>query len=314
MNTFCTIITADYIPFARVLFHSLEKQQPGCLLHIFIAGEHSASLPENIIPVTAAEIARNPLFRSVEKKYAHTSADLFRWSMKPILIGYLLDKGYDKVIYVDPDIYFVGDFGFILELLGSHAVVLTPHWADLDITLNEDSVLSILRNGIFNAGFIGVSQKGQEHMKWWAGMCHFKMEKREDLGVYVDQRYLDLLQVQFENVHVLENQGCNLAAWNIQSCKRALKDGRLLINGKFEPVFIHFTGDTIINIVNRNDALLKDYLDEYYRLLADNGMDLLQKPETIASLKYESVHYKLRHRLKIQTRLKRFFYRLAEKL
>ena len=91
-------------------------------------------------------------------------------------------------------------------------------------------------------------------------------------------------------------------------------NGRLLINREFEPVFIHFTKDTIANILNRNDALLKPYLDEYIQLLSENGFNLLKNQENLSPGRYSSGVYKLKHSLRLRTRLKRFLYKLAEKL
>ncbi|MGQ0737756.1 MAG: hypothetical protein ACT4OJ_01735 [Bacteroidota bacterium] len=314
MITICTIITADYLPVARVLCASIQKNNPGTGLHVLVIGEHNFSSEQYFTLISLNQLREAEFYKEIEKKYAHTNPDVFRWALKPVLVGYLLQQGYEKVIFADPDLYFVNKFDFLFDLLDSYAVLLTPHWADLDIISSEDSVMSVLRNGLFNAGFVAASQKGLPAIHWWAGMCHYKTEKRSDLGIYDDQKYLDMLPVQFENVHILKHQGCNLASWNIQTCKREMVEGKLLINRQFEPVFIHFAKDTIINILNRNDVLLRPYLDEYISALAENGFNLLKNLDNFSPGKYDTVTYRLKHKLRLRTRLKRFLFKLAEKI
>ncbi len=41
-------------------------------------------------------------------------------------------------------------------------------------------------------------------MNWWAGMCHYKTEDRKELGLFVDQKYLDILPVQFEILYLIK--------------------------------------------------------------------------------------------------------------
>ena len=314
MQAFCTITTADHFPLARALYTSLQQHAPGTELYVLVIDKHSFESEENLRIIQPAELAATELFRNIENKYAHTQADRFRWALKPVLIGYLLEKGYSKLIFADPDLFFVGNFDFLFDLLDTYSVLLTPHWADLDFKNNPDSLYTVMTDGLFNAGFIGAGQKGSAAINFWGNLCNYKMERNQELGLYDDQKYLDLLPVQFEQVHSLSHQGCNLASWNIQTCKRELINGQLRINKRFEPVFIHFTRDTIKNILNRNDALLTPFLEEYIAMLKKNGFDLLQKLDDLSPGEFDTAYYKIKHRTRFRTRLKRFFYKLAEKL
>jgi len=194
------------------------------------------------------------------------------------------------------------------------SVLLTPHWANIDPTENEDSLLAVLKGGLYNAGFVGVNKKGAKAMAWWAGLCHYKTEDLTGLGLFVDQKYLDILPVQFDNVQVIKHRGCNLASWNIDTSKREWLHGKLMINKIDEPVFIHFAKDTIVNIINKNDALLQPYLDEYIAALKEENFELLDKLGDFNPAKYQSAAYTIKYKLQVRTRLKRFFFKLAEKL
>jgi len=314
MQTVCTIITADYLPLAKVLHASLQKYVPGTTLQVLVVDEHHDTAAGDLIIHSVDDLAGSAYFKGIQKKYGHTNPDYFRWALKPVFIGYLLEKGFTKVLFTDPDIFFVGNFAFLFEELDTFNVLLTPHWANIDPTENEDSLLAVLKGGLYNAGFVGAGTKGAEAMAWWAGLCHYKTEDRKELGLFVDQKYLDILPVQFDQVEIIKHRGCNLASWNIDSSKRELVNGKLMINQAYEPVFIHFAKDTIVNIINRNDALLKPFLDEYITALQKENFNLLQQLNDFNPAKYSTAQYAIKFRLRPRTRLKRFFFYLVEKI
>lgn len=314
MHTVCTIITADYLPLAKVLYASLQKHGAGTPLQVLVVDEHNYASTDSLVIHSPDSLADSAYFKGIQKKYGQTNADYFRWALKPVFIGYLLEKGFDKVLFADPDVYFVNNFDFLFNELDNNNVLLTPHWANIDPTENEDSLLAVLRGGLYNAGFVGANKNGADAMAWWAVLCHYKTEDLKDLGLFVDQKYLDILPVQFDNVKVIKHRGCNLASWNIDTSKREMINGKLLINKEFEPVFIHFAKDTIVNIINKNDELLQPYLDEYMSRLQKENFDLLKNLSDFNPAKYNSSSYKIKHKLRFRTRMKRFFFKLAEKL
>jgi hypothetical protein len=315
MTTFCTIITADYLPFAEVLYASLQKNVPGTPLQVLVTEKNDFISSDDFIIHSLDSVINSAVSKGIYEKYAHTNPDHFRWALKPVFISYLFEKGFDKVIYADQDLYFVNNFSFLIDELESNNIILTPHWADIDPLKNETNLLTVLQGGLYNAGFIGANKKGAEIINWWAEMCHYKTEDNPELGLFVDQKYLDILPVKFPAVKVIKHQGCNLASWNIETCSREVKDGKLIINQLFDPVFIHFNKETIANILNGNDRWLKPYLEEYARLLKSKGLDLYSKNNSNLDFsRYHSTFIKLKHKLLLRTRLKRFFLILARKL
>ncbi len=314
MKTVCTIITANYLPLAKVLHASLQRQNPGTSLQVLVVDDHNFVSVDTFVIHSIDSLADSAYFTGIQKKYGHTNTDYFRWALKPVFIGYLLEKGFDKVLFADPDLYFVGDFEFLFIELDKSNILLTPHWANIDPSENEDSLLAVLKGGLYNAGFIGANKNGAGAMAWWAGLCHYKTEDLKDLGLFVDQKYLDILPVQFDKVQVIKHRGCNLASWNIDTSEREMISGVLLINKIYEPVFIHFAKDTIVNIINRNDALLRPYLDAYIAALQNEKFDLLKTLPDFDPEMYNSSLYTIKHKLRFRTRLKRFFFKSAEKL
>jgi hypothetical protein len=111
-------------------------------------------------------------------------------------------------------------------------------------------------------------------MNWWAEMCFYKCEIDKSNGHYVDQTYLNLMPIYFDRVGILRHRGCNVAVWNQIECKRILQDNKVLINGKWDVVFIHFTNYTIQAILYGSDQLLLPYLEEYLKALRFYGFSV----------------------------------------
>jgi hypothetical protein len=310
MNCFCTIITANYLPYAKVLHRSISRFAPGSRLEVLVVDaekELTARVAEGIRLHPLPSILHSPIAERIYKKYAGTGSDQLRWALKPVFVLTLLEQ-YDKVIFTDPDIYFTGDPAFLFDELDLASILLAPHWSEVDPSSNEDGLFSVMRNGLYSGGFIGSTKGGKAALQWWADACHYKMEKRKELGVYDDQKYLDLLPLINENTAVLRHPGCNLTNISLTTCRRSLENGKLRLNGTFDPIFIHFTRDTIHNISNGNDPLLQPYLLEYANTLREEGLH--DGPQEING----SIFHSVKRRLLLRTRLKRFLFRLAEKL
>lgn len=314
MNTFCTIISPDYLAFAKTLYQSLNKFIPGASLNVLLTGNSSfdiGTIPDGIIFTNPGDL-NSTLLNDLRNKYEHKSEG-FRWSLKPVYIAYLLGK-YEKVIYIDCDVHFVSDMSFLFDELGDSSLLLTPHWANPDPFADEIKFMMNFQAGLYNAGFIGATSKALPTLHWWAVACLYAISSNMTNGYFFDQRYLDLVPILDKDAKILRHQGCNIGSWNMMSCKRSIKNGGVVINEVFPVVFIHFNKETITQVLNKNDALLRPYLDEYINHLKENGLDLLQKLNDLPVEKYDSNLYGIKHKTRLRTRLKRFFYKLAEKL
>ena len=206
MNTFCTIISHDYYSFAINLFHSLEKFNAGIKFQILVTEKDipeaiRQKMPEGITIYYIKDLENSELFSLVQKKYEYIN-DSFRWSLKPIFISTLL-KRYDKVIYVDCDIHFFNDPSFLFEELNNTSILLSPHWGETNPLDDEENFLLNFRIGLYNAGFIGATAKGINALMWWANACSYSIENNESRGLYVDQRYLDLIPIIDSNAKIL---------------------------------------------------------------------------------------------------------------
>ena len=180
----------------------------------------------------------------------------------------LIKKTCDQVFYIDPDICFFSSFEFFAQYLEFYSILLTPHWRCSNPYIDPSNFAILQTSGLFNAGFIGVSKNGIPAMEWWSKVCLYKCIKDSRRGLFVDQSYLDLIPIYFDNVKILKHKGCNIANWNQVECKRTINEkGEVLINNSWIIVFIHFTKSTIRGIKNGQDSLLKKHLEQYEAMI-----------------------------------------------
>jgi hypothetical protein len=324
-HSFCTIITADYYPYAQALLESLEKHSSqGVILEVLIAERiedksffQSIDMPN--INFSFIEEINLPIASQLFDKYNATNMDAYRWSMKPVFINHLLiQKGYEKVIYLDSDLFFFQDPRFLFELLDKEKVILTPHWRCADNPWEDFHNFKLnFKDGIYNGGFVGVRKDALDVMFFWANLCLAACEVNRPEGFFVDQKYLDILHSRFEGIGVVRHRGCNVSNWNISDCQRVVTDnGEILINGIFPIVFIHFTSSMMKGILSGIDLHLLNHFTIYADTIKKynpefNLIEKTKKQLTAAVIendgiwnKQKKVLKKIRNKIRLRSRIK----------
>ena len=317
MNTFSTIITADYFPKAVVLYKSLKSFDKNVLLNILIADTKEINPQinsEGIKLSSIKQLVNHSLVKELYEKYAHINLDYFRWSLKSVFTNYLLQSGYDKIIYVDCDMFFVNNYNFLFDHLDNDDILLIPNWNNTNPLDNQSAFLSNFTSGMFSAGFFGVNKNALAAMDWWANACHFMMGEHIEEGVNDDQRYLDMFPVLFEKTKIIRHRGCNIGAWNYEESKRVLVNGELLINGKYPVIFIHFDEMLVSTILKGHDKLLLPYLEQYRNTFESLGYQLDKFLPAYTIYRNPDALMKIKWKLKIKTRFKRWLYKIAGSL
>lgn len=285
MEAICTIITGNYGHYALALHDSILKFNHLVNFYIFVTeGKLAENIKceidkrKNIDVLSVSDFTDFEITKRIYEKYALINHDALRWSMKPVVMSYLLNSKYDRVIYVDCDIHFFNDFNFLFEALKTKNVLLSPHWRSSNPLLDLDNFKLNFLDGIFNGGFVGASKLGVKALDYWAHLCLFNCEVRRQDGFFVDQKYLDLLPSRFENVESIRHMGCNVANWNQIDCKRILNDdGQILINNHFPIIFIHFTKSFFRGVLKENDTFLLPHLEIYNStLLKYNSINVIE--------------------------------------
>lgn len=163
-------------------------------------------------------------------------------NVKPSVLSLLLSR-YATVLYLDPDIRLYAGLQPVLEDLTTHSVVVTPHTLTPVMDGSSPCDLDFLRFGAFNLGFIGVSQceEGFAFLKWWSERCLAHGYYEPQLGLAVDQKWVDLGPSFFPGMKILRDPGLNVAFWNLHERVVSYRDGVWFVNEQIPLRFFHFS-------------------------------------------------------------------------
>lgn len=238
-----TICSNNYLPQAEVFFASARAFHPDADLVLGLAdAEHpDEHYPEGVEVLTADSLGI-PDFPSFAFAYDVME---FNTAIKPFLMLRLLERGYRNVVYFDPDVELYRRLDELLALLdGGASFVLTPHFSDPPGPGASRTEHDIMQTGVYNLGFLAVSQSPETEpiLRWWARQLRYDCVNAQHEGLFVDQKYMDLLPGLAAQAHVLRHTGYNVAYWNLPPrVLSATPGGIWQVDGR--PLgFFHFSG------------------------------------------------------------------------
>ena len=241
----CTIISKNYLAYARVLANSFLEHHPGGRVFVLLVDRLEGEFLPESEPFTLIEVEELdtiPELPSFLFKYSLLECNT---AAKPFLLEYLLDTfGLDDLIYLDPDILVLREFEALWPLLRASSIVITPHMTQPVDDGCRPGEIEILLAGIYNLGFIAIrdTDTTRRFLRWWQDRLHERCVSAQSKGLFVDQRWIDLILGYFEGVHILREPGYNVAYWNLHERKVARSDpDGFRVNG--QPLyFFHFSG------------------------------------------------------------------------
>jgi hypothetical protein len=220
----------------------------------------------------------------------------FCTAVKPFIFEHLSEQHYDNLFYIDPDILVTASFDeAIYSELENNSILLTPHICapiEDDAQPNEDAHL---KTGTYNLGFLAINCDANSlaMIKWWKRKLIDAGFNEPTRGVFVDQKWINLVPGMFSGVKITRNKGLNMAYWNLH--ERRLDD-KHMVNGQDKLVFFHFSGiplDNLNEISKYQDRFtldsrpdLKPIFERYARLVEET-----QPPEFIVKQAYPFNYY-----------------------
>ncbi|MCP4900837.1 MAG: glycosyltransferase [bacterium] len=283
--TACTIVSKNYLPFARVLAKSFLKQHPNSRFVTLLVDQVEGYFDPANEPfelVTAASLSNIPDLKSFLFKYTVLELNT---AVKPYFLEMLLAReDCDKLLYLDPDIFVYRPLNEIGDLLESQSIVVIPHLTSPIDSPGLPDELTILRAGTYNLGFLGIAdnQTTGKFLHWWQSRVFDQCVVRIEQGLFVDQKWIDLVPGLFEGVEILRHPGYDVAYWNLHERDVEVAPDGPRVNS--EPLyFYHFSGldprkpEIISKHQNRFSwrelgplrRLFKDYAQE----VLDNGWE-----------------------------------------
>ena len=156
-----TVVTSDYLPWARVLSESFLEHNPGAAFTVLVLDEPG---PDQLRDTDRFELVRpeDVEIEQVTYRWMATIYDGFELScaLKPWLLRHLL-RDADAAIYLDSDILVSASLQTIASRASDKGLVLSPHRLEPPpadgLQPDEDT---LLRLGQFNGGFLAVGPDG----------------------------------------------------------------------------------------------------------------------------------------------------------
>jgi hypothetical protein len=239
-----TIVSNNYLHFARTMLQSAKEHHASARLYCVIVDTDLSYAQALASEFETISIESLNLPLGDEFLFQYSVLEL-NTAVKPWAFEYLLDRGHDSVVYVDPDIYFYRNMADVeSSLLSGTNILLTPHLLAPIADTKTPSELDIRRSGAYNLGFCAVRESAntREFLRWWQQRltrnCIMDLEK----GIFVDQGWIDLVPGLFEKVGVLRHPGYNVAYWNLAQRPISMDVSGIYLIGNAPLIFFHFSG------------------------------------------------------------------------
>jgi glycosyltransferase involved in cell wall biosynthesis len=230
-----SIISPNYRHFARVLMASVKRNHPEWERFVLLVGEGSPVEEESFTPVRLDAL---PLPDPKRFTFRYTVLEL-NTAVKPWMFEHLFARGYDRVVYLDPDLHLYSP----LAELDESFLTLTPHLTGFIGGDDHPSERTILQAGTYNLGFLAVTRQPDlaRFLKWWQEKLERDCVVDPARGLFVDQKWMDLTPGLFPGVTILRHDGYNVAYWNLGQRTIARSGAAFTVNG--QPLrFFHFSG------------------------------------------------------------------------
>jgi hypothetical protein len=235
------------------MLQSARRVHPECDLYFLLVDRHYDGISEHT-EFKTIDLDELHIPGQNKMAFAYDIVEM-NTAVKPFLLSHLLEKGYSKVIYIDPDIFVYNRLDQAIEALDTHSIVLTPHALNPAPPANSFAgkvqwEQNMLVGGIFNLGFIALSNRKntKEFLTWWQNRCTYLCYIEPIVGLFVDQKWAELAIAYWNDVFILRDPGYNVSVWNLH--ERSISN--LHINENSKLIFYHYssidmTTDTYIS-------------------------------------------------------------------
>lgn len=252
---------------ARELIKSIKRFHKDSVIHLLIpdaAGERvsSSTYSENLRVYSLSEVIGQDIL--LRFAFQYTPFELC-CALKPHLIARALENSRsDFLVYLDGDMEVFASLDSLFDQ--SADIFLTPHPISSDVTKNQNyDYRSIRLAGIFNAGFVGVKRLGpvsELFLGWWSKRLEFDCingpTNNEQEGLFVDQKWLDLVPSIFPNTRIVQSKAVNAGHWTISQGEITFDEDHMLVDG--EPLrLFHYSGYYKESCTIRPDDVLCKY-------------------------------------------------------
>ncbi len=208
----CSIVTEAYLTRAMALYASIKQHNQN--FHMWLcAVDDGAERSLEALRLKHATIVplRDLMTPQLEQVRQSRSVKEFCWTLKSFFVQHLFQNlKLKRVLYLDCDMYLYTDLKYIFREWHTYSFMMCTQRAD---------VKTEKECGYYQAGLLGIKNDdyGNRVLNWWKDRCfewcyNVRDEQNNRFG---DQKYLEKVPYDFENIKVVTNFGINAAPWNL---------------------------------------------------------------------------------------------------
>src|SRR6185369_9268641 len=206
-----TVVAKNYLAHARALMASLAAVHPDWHRMVVLADRVDGHFNAAAEPFEVSEAAALPLPDRQHFLFRYTLVEL-NTAVKPWCFRELFNRGFDRVLYLDPDIIVYAPLDEVTSAWGRGALaVLTPHLTGRLRDRHYPGERDILKSGTYNLGFLALSRHPQLDalLEFWSEKSVHEFFANPSVGLFTDQKWMDLVPGLFGDVEILRHEGYN---------------------------------------------------------------------------------------------------------
>ena len=191
-----------------------------------------------------------------------------------------------EILYLDADLFFYAPLTELPDLHKQYDIVLTPHIIKpMVFDGKQPDEIAYLATGTYNGGFfsIRVTENSCRFIDWWCERMRHYCFYSLDQGLFVDQKWMNLVPVFFEKVFIIKSAGYNVSYWNLHERSISFNDNQYWVNKDDKLRFFHFSSINLkqgILFYKQQDRfsdaslpLVKELFVKYRELVFQEGYD-----------------------------------------
>lgn len=251
-----TICARNYVGLSRVLGRSIAERGEDVDFRIYVAEGLDDELEDETL--VSAPRALEPFISPVEfanMAFMYNVTE-FCTALKAACFMRGFADGYERCIYMDPDIFLVADVGHITRELDKTAILLTPHLCLPASGEGPRADRGILATGVYNLGFLALRRSDETEglLRWWHERLRSQAFNDHYNALFTDQRWMDFVPSLFpaRAVTIWRHLGCNVAPWNYHERRIVRVEEGFVVSPRGPAVgmdeagvplvFLHFSG------------------------------------------------------------------------
>ncbi|MBW4418865.1 MAG: hypothetical protein KME13_06500 [Myxacorys californica WJT36-NPBG1] len=291
----CTIITKSHLAYARTLAETLAEHQPEIKLYVLLADRVDQYFDPVLEPfelIQLEDLADQP---TIQKMCFYYTPFELCCALRGALHEYIFEKTSAlSWLFFDSDIMICHSLETLFQELSSVSLLLSPHCrcpVDLQNVVPHET--NFLRSGLSNAGFLGLRRTKETHrfIQWFKERLTYYCFNDQGLGdprgLFVDQLWLNLALLYFQDRTFVQHAGANIGHWNLWEKTLDLNESGKVVVDQEPLLFVHFSGWNIaeperISVYSpmyqgRADELWIKLAEGYREKLLKNGYELTKE-------------------------------------